>query len=490
MKAAAGASRDRKGYGALILIFVIGGLAITGILLLPSLTPKADQRKNAAEEAMLATLADGFQAYVRKLQVIPGTSTWATSIALFTGLNVTQVSCVFPAFPTDDSIQRAFVVDDFLGGSSPLLPYTQSTNGLTGAQTNLLNSRARAMIVSSTKRGLTLPVSTGFIAQTNFDAIWNWAYDPSTKAPPSGWSSTWTGRGDFLHVTTLFLPSLFSTLTLEELKYGVGRSNLVTTTVSSSTNRFFLNGTPLTLATTAGVLKQAHVVCGDTSFNFDATSTSPLIWFQFEEASGASATNSGSLGTTAGGTIASGANYRRNGPRPSAFPNFSSANYAMRFNDVNEYLTTTNSVMNNLTGFTIAGWVYVSQLEDPRTGLFGQNDLAEIGFITTSEVQFWTENACSITVTWPYAYNTWRHIAGTADGTTIRLYFDGVEVGSCTQSVSNYGSSSSTFNVGGGVVFDPPVYNSKLDATFDDVMLFDRALTASEVLALSTGILP
>lgn len=473
-----------------MLVMFLAGLAITGMLFLPSLVSKTTQRNNSKEEAALTRLEEGFRDYVRLHQIIPGTSTWVTAISSVSGLNATQVNCVFPEFPTDTSVQRVFVVDDSLGGGSPLLPYTQTTNGLTGTATNLLNSRARAMIVSSTKRGLSLPVSTGFITQTNFDAIWNWALNPATKAPPSGWSSAWTGNGEFLHVKPLFLPNLFSKITFQNTRYGVGISSVTTTTVGSQADYYFLNGTPLTLATTAGSLRQDHVVRRDASFSFDGTSTTPLIWFQFEEASGSYATNSGSLGSAAKGTITSGANYRRNGPRPSSFPNFSSANYAMRFNDVNEYLTTTNSVMNNRTEFTIAGWVYVSQLEDPRTGLFGQNDVAEIGFITTSSIQFWTENACAITVTWPYSYSTWHHIAGTADGTTIRLYFDGVEVGTCTQAVSNYGSSSSTFNVGGAVVFDVPVYDSKLDATFDDVMMFDRALSAAEVETLSTGVLP
>lgn len=471
------------------LVVVLAGLAIAGMLFLPTLTTKTTQRNNAVEEARLARLDEGFRDFVRINQIIPGTGTWGTAIATVSGLNATQVSCVFPEFPADSTVQRAFVVDEFLGGSTPLLAYTQSTSGLAGTQTNLLNSRARAMIVSSTKRGLALPVSTGFITQTNFDAIWNWAYNPSTRSPPAGWPSSWTGNGEFLHVRPIYLPNLFSKITMRNTKYGLGDSNLLSTPVTGQSDLYFLNGTRMALGTTAGTLKQRYVVRSDNSFVF-GSSPPPLIWFKFEEAAGSYATNSGSLGAAAAGTITSGASYLGSGPRPPAFPNLSSSNYAVRFNNVNEYLTTTNSVINNLSAFTIAGWVYVSLVQDPRTGLFGQNDVAEIGFITTSTIQFWTENACSISVSWPYGYGSWHHIAGTADGTTARLYFDGTEVGSCTRTVSNYGASTSTFNIGGGVVFDPPVYNSKLDATFDDVMMFDRALTAAEVVTLATGILP
>jgi hypothetical protein len=272
MRAAAGASRDQRAYTGLVFVFVMAGLTVAGVMFLPTLTSKIIQRNNTAEEVMLATLEEGFRDYVRIHQIIPGTSTWATAMASVGGLNVTQANCVLPDFASDTTIQRVFVVDDFLGGASPLLPYTQSTNGLSGTQTNLLNARARAMIVSSTKRGLALPVSTGFLSQTNFDAIWNWTYNPATEAPPSGWSSAWTGNGEFLHVKPLPLPNLFSKITLQNVKYGIGSSNHTTTIVSSQTDYYFLNGTRMALATTGGTLKQTYVVTRDNSFSFPTSS--------------------------------------------------------------------------------------------------------------------------------------------------------------------------------------------------------------------------
>ena len=490
MRAAAGASLDQRAYTGLVLVFVMAGLTITGMLFLPTLTSKTVQRNNTAEEVMLARLEEGFGDYTRIFQIIPGTGTWATAIASVNSLNVTQVNCVLPAFNSDATIQRVFVVDDYLGGGSPLLPYAQSTNGLTGTQTNLLNARARAMIVSSTKRGLALPVSTGFVSQTNFDAIWNWTYNPATEAPPSGWSAAWTGNGEFLHVKPFYLPNLFSKITLQNVMYGIGASNYTTTTVSSQTDYYFLNGTRMALATTSGTLKQHHVVRNDASFSFATSSTLPLVWFKFEEASGTLATNLGSLSSAANGTISSGVNYRRNGPRPPSFPLFSSSNYAMRFNDPNEYVTTTNSVLNNMTAFTLGVWVNVADLPNDRVGLIGQNDAIELGFITTSSVQLWTPSGGSVTVSWPYGYGAWHHIAATGDGAALKLYFDGALVGTTSYATTNYGSSSYTFNVGSAVTFDAPVSSSDIDATFDEVVAYDRALSASEILSLSTGAIP
>lgn len=471
-------------------MMVLAGLAITGMLFLPSLVSKTTQRRNTAEDAALARLEEGFRDYVRFYQIIPGTGTWNTAIGSIGGLNATQVNCVFPEFPTDTTVQRVFVVDDYLGGGSPLLPYTQSTNGLTGTLTNLLNSRARAMIVSSTKRGLALPVSSGFITQANFDAIWNWTYNPATEAPPSGWSSAWTGNGEFLHVKPLYLPNLFSKVTFQNTRYGLGLSNVLTTTVGSQTDYYFLNGAPLTLATTAGTIKQRHVVHNDASFDFGGSGTLPIIWFQMEEASGTYATNSGTLGAAASGTISSGTTAAQAGPRPSTYPNFPANNYCMGFNASTTYLSTTNQSLNNRAAFTLACWVNVNTLSSSRTGLIGQNDVIELGFISSTTVQIWTAGGSSVTISWPYAAATWHHITATGDGTTVSLYFDGIQVGSSSLATASYGSSAYSFHAGGAVVFDAPVSSSVFDGKMDEVIVYDRALSASEVATLALGIIP
>ncbi len=346
------------------------------------------------------------------------------------------------------------------------------------------------MILSSTKRGLSLPVGTGFLSQTDFDAIWNWVYDPASQSPPSGWSSSWSGNAEFLHVKHIYLPSLFSKISVQNASFGLGLSGLLSVTPSSPTDYYFLNGAPVTLANTLGIIKQRHIVSGDASFNFGTSASSPIIWFKMEEASGTYATNSGTLGAAARGTITSGVSYRQSGPRSPLYPLFSSSNYALDFNDDGEYISTTSGALNNLPAFTLAIWVYIDNLDDNRTGLIGQNDAIELGFITTGSVQIWTSGSGSVTVSWPFAEKTWHHIAATGDGKAIRLYFDGVQVGSASGTTSNYGSSSYTFHVGGAVVFDAPVSSAKFDGKLDDAIAYDRALSAAEVLVLSTGVTP
>lgn len=342
MRAAAGASLNQRAAAGLATVVVLAGLTVTGLLLLPTLVSKTAQRNRAIEEARLAGLEENFRDYVRRNQIIPGTATWHTALAGIGKANVTEVNSVFPEFPEDESTRRVLVVDNLLGGASPLLPYTQSGTGLTGASTNLLNPRARAMILSSAKRGLPLPVGTGFLSQTDFDAIWNWVYDPATRSPPSGWSSAWSGNAGFLHVKHIYLPNLFSKISVRNATFGLGLSAIPSITPSGSADYYFLNGSPLTLANTLGIIKQRHRVSGDASFDFGSSASSPLIWFKMEEASGTYATNSGTLGTAARGTITSGVNYQQSGPRSPLFPFFSPGNYALDFNDDEEYISTTN----------------------------------------------------------------------------------------------------------------------------------------------------
>lgn len=490
MRAVAGAFRDDRAAAGLTLVFALAGLAITGMLLLPTLVSKTSQRNNAREELILARLEDGFRDYVRLNQIIPGTGTWVTAIGSIGGLNVTQVNCVFPEHPDDTTTRRVFVVDDILGGASPVLPYTQTAAGLTGSLTNLLNSRARAMIVSSTKRGLALPISSGFLTQANFDAIWNWNHNPATESPPSGWPSAWTGNGEFLHVKPIYLPNFFSKITLENVKFDLGFLSLPSITPSSATDYYLLDGAPLTLATTLGVIKRRHLVRGDASFNFGSSSLPPLIWYQMEERSGTYATNSGSLGTTAAGTISSGINYGQNGPQPPTYLNFDEKNYCMDFNARTECINTSISPLSNLRAFTLACWVNVSRVSSSRTGLIGQNDAIELGFISSSDVQLWTPSGGDLTVRWPYPGSTWHHIAATGDGSQIKLYFDGVLVGTTTRGTSNYGSSTDRFYVGGAGVFDTPFSSSVYKGKIDEVIVYDRGLNAAEVLSLSIGIIP
>ncbi len=73
--------------------------------------------------------------------------------------------------------------------------------------------------------------------------------------------------------------------------------------------------------------------------------------------------------------------------------------------------------------------------------------------------------------------NNWHHIAGTYDGTTMRLYVDGTEVD--TQSWSqNIGSSSNSLFLGS----DPMNSSREFPGRIDEVKIWNTCRTASEVI--------
>lgn len=77
----------------------------------------------------------------------------------------------------------------------------------------------------------------------------------------------------------------------------------------------------------------------------------------------------------------------------------------------------------------------------------------------------------------PINDGAWHFVAGTYDGTTMRLYVDGVEVASAAAS-GTITSSTTPLYIGGGLFADAPNYFTGM---LDEVEIFSRALTATEV---------
>jgi hypothetical protein len=67
-----------------------------------------------------------------------------------------------------------------------------------------------------------------------------------------------------------------------------------------------------------------------------------------------------------------------------------------------------------------------------------------------------------------------HHVAGSYDGAVLRLYLDGVEVGSL--------AITGAVDARGGVLFRSD--RETLDGVLDEIEIFDRALNASEVRAI------
>ena len=136
------------------------------------------------------------------------------------------------------------------------------------------------------------------------------------------------------------------------------------------------------------------------------------------------------------------------------------------FDGINDYVGT-NISLSNLSKFTIEGKFYPKNLGN-RIGLVGQNDIIEFGFSSATNIQAWTPGGGQIDWTFDgttLPLNTWHHIALVGNGSSLKLYIDGILKSTGGSTTSSYGSSNYKVNIGGGGIFDDSGnnFNGKID---------------------------
>jgi fibronectin type 3 domain-containing protein len=201
----------------------------------------------------------------------------------------------------------------------------------------------------------------------------------------------------------------------------------------------------------------------------------PVAAYGFEEASGTSVTDvtgRGHAGTVSGATrTATGKNGR-----------------ALSFDGVNDSVSIPDADDLDLTsGMTLEAWVNPTNNSGWRTAILKERtgDLSYALYSGGSTVPMTT-----ITTVGAGGYgeargpggsappvNTWTHLAGTYDGTTLRLYRNGTLVASSTR-VGSITVGAGPLKLGGNGVW-PEWFRGQLD----DVRVYDTALTAAQIQA-------
>jgi len=122
-----------------------------------------------------------------------------------------------------------------------------------------------------------------------------------------------------------------------------------------------------------------------------------------------------------------------------------------------------------------AGWTSVLMKEQPGNLVYGlysgstsPDRPTAWGYVTTE-----TE----VTGTTALATNTWTHLAATFDGTTLRLYVNGVQ--QATQALAgNLMISTGALRIGGNAI-----WGEYFRGQIDDVRIYNRVLTATEIVS-------
>lgn len=109
----------------------------------------------------------------------------------------------------------------------------------------------------------------------------------------------------------------------------------------------------------------------------------------------------------------------------------------------------------------------------------GNDDLIFALYIDGSGVQILNSNASALTL------NVWHHIVATYDGSAMKIYVDGTEQGTRSQSGNIQSRPSTDLTIGIGSSLNGP-FNGELG----HVALWDVTLSAEEIESLSNGINP
>lgn len=193
------------------------------------------------------------------------------------------------------------------------------------------------------------------------------------------------------------------------------------------------------------------------------------------------AVNAGSLGATADGAYYAGSKNASGGPSPSSgFLGFGATNSSLGLAAANGHVGTPYN-LNALTSYTVMGWVKRGALKSTRGGYFGQNDKLEFGDAGGgTQIEAWTGGSGSLYAPYAAADDQWAFITYVADGSTNRLYVDGVQAVAVAGGVG--GTSAFNFNVGGGGIFNAT--GDYFLGEIDEVAVFDKAVTPGRVKQL------
>lgn len=168
---------------------------------------------------------------------------------------------------------------------------------------------------------------------------------------------------------------------------------------------------------------------------------------------------------------------------------------AFDFNGGNDFIVIpdSDSLDVQANNYTVAGWVKLDSAREHylfgKGGCFG--DTASNFYVGVNsnfdpfiDISHETGGSRVNTDGATLSANQWHHIALRKNGTAFTLFVDGAEAFS-HQETEAIGTNDAPFTIGAGNICDAPQLST--DAKIDEVQLFGRALSDSEIIALSSG---
>jgi hypothetical protein len=155
---------------------------------------------------------------------------------------------------------------------------------------------------------------------------------------------------------------------------------------------------------------------------------------------------------------------------------------ALNFDGSNDYVSVvspTNMPVGN-SNYTIESWMKPatqginSILGWGNVGTVNQTNVLRLS--PTGIVNYWWAN--DLSVTYAFTLNTWYHVAATYDGTTRKIYVNGILAGSDTPVADSHNvSTANNFRIGSFNTGTGEYFNGNLD----EVRIWNRALPQAEI---------
>lgn len=258
---------------------------------------------------------------------------------------------------------------------------------------------------------------------------------------------------------------------------------------SGSADEVALYPSALTAAEVASHYSNGTSASPATPYQNLVTAKSPLAYYRLNEGTYTPPTtlpiaaNSSSAGAVYDGAFNPGMRAGAAGPQPPDQSGFGAANVGGGFNGAAGFVGTPFQ-MNDLTEFTLMGWVRRGAVKSARGGYFGQNNLLEFGDAGAgASIELYVNaRGANIVAPYPFADNEWGHFVVTGTTTSTILYADGVEIGRLGGTIESYGASDFLFNIGGGGIFNDT--GDYFRGNIDEVAVLGNALTAAQVQSL------
>ena len=160
---------------------------------------------------------------------------------------------------------------------------------------------------------------------------------------------------------------------------------------------------------------------------------------------------------------------------------------ALEFNGTDTEVEITNDSSLDVTdALTVMAWIYPLSIDNEWAVVAAKHDAVYYLAATSSGSSLpvfgakapWTDAFGSSAL----SVNTWVHIAGTFDGTNVRLFIDGVQDGIAARTADLSQETNNTY------VGSSP-YNEFFNGRIDDFRIYNRALSAAEIVtAMNTAV--